>query len=296
MSRILIGGTATIDFVFRLDRMPEAAEKYRADAMQAVGGGGAANAAVAVSRLGGQAILTSRIGRDTIGDMIVAGLRREGVDCTLVRRFEDGTSPLSSVYVDSSGNRQIVNFRGDKLPTDADRLAESAPAFDAVLADTRWTEGGQTLLRLARERGVPSVIDGEAPVPDVLVRNASHVAFSLQGLRDYAGTADPVQGLTRTRARTDAWLCVTDGANGIWFTEGGAISHVPAFAVDVVDTLGAGDVWHGAFVLRLAEGADERTALVFASAAAALKCTAFGGRKATPTRETTDKFLQENPL
>ena len=75
------------------------------------------------------------------------------------------------------------------------------------------------------------------------------------------------------------------------FVEDGTIAHLPAFAVEAVDTLGAGDVWHGAFALGLAEGQGERAAIRFASAAAAIKCTRFGGRAGAPQRTEIEAFL-----
>ena len=81
------------------------------------------------------------------------------------------------------------------------------------------------------------------------------------------------------------------GGGRVWAVEDGTIAHIPAFVVETVDTLGAGDVWHGAFALALAEGQGAREAIRFASAAAAIKCTRFGGRAGAPTRQEVDAFL-----
>ena len=104
----------------------------------------------------------------------------------------------------------------------------------------------------------------------------------------------PSDALARAQAEFGAWVAVTDGANGVRIADAASFSHVPAFRVDVVDTLGAGDIWHGAFALRLAEGADELEAVRFANAAAALKCLAFGGASTCPDRVATEIFLREN--
>ena len=86
---------------------------------------------------------------------------------------------------------------------------------------------------------------------------------------------------------------MTDGESGVFFLDNNRVEHIPAFKVDVKDTLGAGDIWHGAFALRLAEGADEITAIEFANAAAAIKCTRHGGRAGCPDRDRTNDFLTE---
>ncbi len=95
-------------------------------------------------------------------------------------------------------------------------------------------------------------------------------------------------------AANGAFVCVTDGANDTRFQRGEETGRVPTFVVDAVDTLGAGDIWHGAFALALAEGRGEREAIRFAAAAAALKCTAFGGRSAIPTRDQVEHFLMDH--
>ncbi len=295
MSTILTVGVAVIDIVMSVDELPRRPEKYRARDAAIIGGGCAANAAVAVARLGGNALLAARTGRDPIGDMIVGGLEAEGVDCALVRRIEGGRSSFSSIYVDAAGERQIVNFRDMVLSFDASWLASAIPPkLDAILADTRWPQGAAVAMRTARERGVPGILDAEAPVREAgeALELASHIAFSAQGLRDFAASGDLSAALKAARQETGAWVCYTDGLNGVTFCDGGELSHVPAYTVEVVDTLGAGDVWHGAFALALGEGRDERDAIRFANAVAALKCTRFGGRTGTPGRAEAEEFMR----
>jgi sulfofructose kinase len=241
---------------------------------------------VAVARLGGEAWLAARLGDDAVGRMVVAGVEAEGVDCSLVRLTPGGRSAFSSVYVDAAGERQVVSFRGEGLDDSPDLIA-GAPTLDAVLADTRWTPGNHAALELARARGIPAVLDAEAPIDPALLPLASHVAFSRQGLASVA-EGDPAEAIAALDL--EAWACVTDGAEGVHVRGG---PHVPAPRIDAVDTLGAGDVWHGAFALRLAEGADEIAAVRFANAAAALKCTRPWGREGCPTRAETDAFLKE---
>jgi sulfofructose kinase len=296
MKRILLSGIAVMDFIFRLDEFPRQAEKYRARDSAITGGGCAAGAAVAISRLGGAASLACRLGDDRVGDMIVADLEADGVDCTLAARVAGCRSSYSSVYVDGRGERQIVNFRDTSLPADAQWLEPRLPQrFDAALADTRWPAGAGVAMTRARELGVPGIIDAEAPFEGVeeALERASHIAFSAVGLRAFTGLDERAAALAAA-GRNGAFVCVTDGALGAFYLDGeGNLVRVPAFEVDAVDTLGAGDVWHGAFALRLAEGAHEATAIRFANAAAALKCRQFGGRAGAPDRPQTEQFLTE---
>jgi sulfofructose kinase len=286
MARVLCVGSSVIDFVFRLDVLPTRPEKLRAADARIVGGGCAANAAVAVARLGGEAWLAARLGDDEVGRMVVAGLEAEGVDCALVRRTPGARSAFSSVYIDEEGERQVVSFRGEGLDDSPDLIA-GAPPVDIVLTDTRWTPGNLAALDLARARGIPGVLDAEAPIDRALLSAATHVAYSRQGLASVS-FGPPAEALAALDVA--AWACVTDGADGVHVRGGPRIA---APRVDAVDTLGAGDVWHGAFALRLAEGAEELEAIRFANTAAALKCARPWGRLGCPTRDETERFLKE---
>jgi len=241
-------------------------------------------------------MLASRLGSDQVAEMIAAGLEADGVDCTMLKRFEGRRSSFSSVFIDQAGERQIVNFRDPELPMEAGWLLAALPDdFDAALADTRWPDGAEVLMRTARERGVPGVLDGEAPIreAEAALHLASHVAFSAQGLRDWAEHEDLDAALNDVAAETGAFVCVTDGAKGVIWRHGTASGFEPAYAITPLDTLGAGDVWHGAFALRLGEGASPPEAIRFASAVAAIKCTRTDGRGGYPTRAETETFMKE---
>ena len=290
-TEVLIAGMAVADFVFRVPAIPTEAEKYRADSMEIVVGGPAANAAIAIARLGGRAVLSTRLGEDGVADAIRGDLESEGVDCRIRRA---GRSPLSAVAVDAAGERQIVNFRGEGLAEEPEPLGDPAPA--AVLVDMGWTTAALAGLALARARGVPGVVDAETPATEAVLRAASHVAFPRRGLAAFTGIGDKEEALLAASRGLDGWVCVTDGAAGVSYVAEGRIETVPAFPIRAVDTLGAGDIWHGAFTLRLAEGAGEPDAVRFANAAAALKCTGFGGGRASPTRAAVERFLADHPM
>jgi sulfofructose kinase len=296
MAKVLCIGQAVQDFVFTVDDMPTQADKYRASDFETVGGGPAATAAVAISRLGGTAQLAARIGDDLPATLIIAELESYGVDCELVERLAGRCSSVSSVVVDSGGERLIVNYLDNSMESKPYWLPGELPQdVAAVLTDTRWPEGALLGLRLARQNGLPAILDGDLPVPKdgELVRSASHVAFSAGGLAEFSGIDDPESAIQSVNEQTDAWCCVTLGSRGALVIDDGQLTHIPAFRVAVRDTLGAGDVWHGAFALALAEGQSTNDAMTFASAAAALKVQNGGGRVGCATREDVNKFLQQ---
>ncbi|MGI9402647.1 MAG: PfkB family carbohydrate kinase [Rhizobiaceae bacterium] len=297
MARILVTGVAVIDFVFQLEEFPDRPEKYRTHEAAITGGGCGANAAVAVARLGGEALLASRLGDDPVGDMIVADIVGEGVSCDLVKRFPGCRSSFSSVYLNREGERQIVNFRDDNLSMDARWMEDAIPeGLDAILADTRWPQGAAKAMAAAKRTGIPGVLDAEAPLEDSseALQLASHVAFSAQGLKDFTGLEETKAGLAAASQQIDGWLCVTNGEHGVDILAGGRASNIPAYEIEAVDTLGAGDVWHGAFALKLGEGASEVEAIRFANAVAAIKCTKMGGRLGTPDRDAVKQFMKGN--
>lgn len=290
-------GGAVQDFIFFVDEIPREPRKYRANEFLTVGGGCAATAAVAASRLGGNVLLSVRLGNDLTADLIVAELEEYGVDCTFVSRHEGLRSPISSIFVDQDGERLIMGFRDQRMPDATDSLPDSLPdGINVVLTDTRWAAGNLQVAHLARQANIPCVLDGESPFDECrdLIELSTHVVFSAPGLRDLSGTDDRRDGLKSVRAMTDAWLAVTDGSNGTFVLDGDAVVEVPAPPVQVVDTLGAGDVWHGAFALALGEGQGELAAVRFANAAASLKCGRKGGRMGSPERDEVLALMEES--
>lgn len=292
MTRILMAGVAVADFVFKVAEMPRKAEKYRALDAFVNSGGNASNAAVAAVRLGASVTLAARLGADPVGGIILSSLEARGVDTSLVRRFSGGRSSFSSVYLDPQGERQIMNFRGTGLGEDASWLDCSEP-FDAMLADNRWTPITERAIAIARKAGRPAIVDAEAPFDAQSVAGATHIAFSAQGFADFAGPGEIGKALPDAARSLGAWIAVTDGANGTWHVDNGRPVNTPAYRVEAVDTLGAGDTWHAAFALLLAEGKTEADAVRFANAAGALKCTREGGVDGAPTRGEVEKFMRE---
>lgn len=297
---ILCSGIAVLDQIFRVAAFPERDAKIRALDFVAVVGGGAANAAIAIARLGGAARFTGPLGdgngNDPIGDRIVAGLQAEGVSCSCVR-VNGRVSPVSAILVDSHGGRTITHYRDEALHdaciADPDRLIADV---DGVLADDHYPEFTAPICAAARRRGLPVVLDVEkrTTATDPLFLAATHRIFSRSGLTATTGCDDPAAGLRRLDTNDSAFLAVTDGAGPVHWRTSDTSGETPTFAVDAVDTLAAGDIFHGAFALALIETGDSVRALRFAAAAAALKCTRFGGGAATPTRSEVEQFMLVN--
>jgi len=261
----------------------------------------AANAAVAVARLGGDAVLWSPLGEDGIADIIRAQLLAEGVDVEALRRFPGRTSSTSAVIVDRRGERLVIGYRGTALQAPSEWLPlGQVRSAGALLADVRWQEGTATALRAARDAGVPAILDAEeatAEILEALVGCADHAVFSERGLAVFA-PGDAEGGLRRALALGAQVAAVTQGAAGVMWVEAGAPAQVrrePGFAVRAVDTLTASDQFHGATTLTIAEDSPIPAAIRIGCAAAAIKCTRPGGRSGAPTRAEVEALLAHAP-
>jgi sulfofructose kinase len=296
MTTVVCIGIAVLDYVFEVDEFPAGEGKFYARGYREIGGGVAANAAAAVAKLGGTARYVGRVGADGAGERITTDLAALGVDVSAVESVDGVASPVSAILVDATGERIIVNHTPPDLFAggSVDRAARIAGA-DAVLVDVRWPAGAAAALAAAQAADIPSVFDFDRPMVDggrELIGLASHIVFSRHALAATAETADVVAGLERIRERSPAWPAVTTGADGVWWLDDDGTHHRDAFPVDVVDTVGAGDVFHGAFALALGEGRSEHEAVEFAAAAAAIKCSRPGGRDGTPNRDDVEQLLR----
>ncbi len=292
--RVICCGQIVMDHSFNVDEIEAAPSKVTARRYHAGVGGMSAHAAIAVARLGGEVSFWGRVGDDQAGEELAAAMAAEGVEISGLKRLAGAQTPLSAVIVDKRGERSIVTYRGNGLSTETDWLPlEALDGAGAVLCDPRWTQGTAAVFAAARARGVASVLDAEKSEMRVLldlVPLVDHAIFAAPGLRIFAGISNPAEGLKRALASGPLKLAaVTRGEDGtLWLAPGMSRPvELPAFKVVATNTTGAGDVFHGAYALAIAEGQSTAQALRFASAAGALR--ARDGE--TPTRAMVDGLL-----
>jgi sulfofructose kinase len=293
-----VGHTA-LDYVFTVnaDDLPKGSAKLRASDFFESGGGMAANAAAAIVRLGGRARFCGPVGDDPAGERMTQELASTGVDVSGTQRVRGASSSLSTVIVNRRGERLIVGHRGSALESRADPAMSSKIAnAAALLADVRWPDGALSALSAARARGCPTVLDADVSDRTVLERLAAlaeHVVFSELGIAAFAPELSVKEGLRRALGYGAQIAAVTRGERGVYWMSADApeVRYLPAYRVEPVDTTGAGDVFHGAYVLAIAEGQPPEEALHFACAAAALKCTRRGARSAPTRAEVVELML-----
>ncbi len=287
---VLCVGHASCDVTMSVAHHPAADEKMQADAMDLCGGGPAANAAVQVARLGGTVAFVGTLGTDMFGDMHCRELQQAGVDAQwLVRR---GKTPVSQILAKPDGCRSVINFKGDMPWLAADVLPTARMSAAVMLFDGHEPLLSVRLQEQAEQQGVMTVLDAGSvhQGTEALVWRVGHLVASQRFACTFCDTDDAGQALRMLAARRNR-VVITLGAEGLlWFCDG-EFGQLPAFPVDVVDSTGAGDAFHGAYALGLARGMDWQSLLRFASAAGALACTRLGARTALPDRQTVACLL-----
>jgi sulfofructose kinase len=298
--RILCIGMPVRDLTFRVQELPERGFKVNASHFDEICGGNALNAAIGIVRLGGRASICGPMGdaRETSSRYIFDKLAHEGIDTRHIVHMPGLVTPISNIMIDPSGERTIVTFRDPDLwkvhLPDAGEMLEDC---HAILTENRCAEFCTDLCVEARRRGIPVIVDVDRTMSlrEGLLTASSHLVFSSEALQATAGTADDAEALKKIAKLTPSFLAGTRGALGtLWLDEQHNLQQTPAFPVHTVDTLGAGDVFHGAFALAVTEKQHIPNALRFASAAAALKCTRFGGAFAAPQRAEVEELLSHS--
>lgn len=296
---ILSVGALTCDLMFSVATLPDRPGKFLANGGSMVAAGMATSAAIAVARLGRPVALWASAGDDGLGDFLVTSLGREGIDASHVRRVPSTMSATASILVAPDGERVVVPYYAAGLTTVPENVPPIAGgAFAAVLADVRWPAAAALALDAARMAGVPGILDldvGPAVVLADLAPRASCIAASLAGASILTGMNQAGAAAFELHRRFGSTVVVTDGDAGLAYIAPGSgeVRYLPAYRVEAVDTNAAGDVFHGAFAVALADGAPLEAALRFASAAAAIKCTRSGGPRGAPDRAEVERFLLE---
>lgn len=188
----------------------------------------------------------------------------------------------------------VANYPSPDLPAAADWLHEiDFSQWDIVLADVRWHDGAKQAFTLARQQGVPTLLDADVTPQDIaeLIALSDHAAFSAPGLRRLTQLDETENALKKAQTLTNGHVYVTQGRDGCFWLENDTLCHQPGFEVNVIDS------YHrGRRVPRCAGGQPGQKlpaadAVRFASAVAALKCTKPGGRAGIPDCDQTRSFL-----
>ena len=280
---VLCVGHACYDLIFAVDHHPAPDEKARAGAFVSCGGGTAANAAMTAAALGARTAFAGYLGDDIYGDQHLAEFHAAGVDTQLVVHGAAAT-PISAIFVKPDGARSIVNYKGDTNRLTGDDLLFATVSPKVVLFDGHQPALALAVAAWARAHGILTILDADTVNEGNLdlVRRCDIVAASEHFAQAFTGAPTPAAGIASLAEIAPA-VVVTLGERGLMWQREGETGALPAFAVDVVDTTGAGDTFHGALAAGAARGMAWPDLLRFASAAGALCCTKHGARLGIPT-------------
>jgi ribokinase len=287
-------GSATVDDLLFLPSYPVPDTKNKLDRVERYGGGLVATALVAVARFGGRAAFAGVLGDDDISRWVETDLAREGVDVSVVARNTEARPIHAFIVVESATQTRTIMYTvdgrtgaDDELPT-----AETIHAAKVLLIDDVGTDAIMRPTQIALDAGIPVVADFEWTHNPALVQMPDHLIVSQRFASRFTGAATPAGAAQRLWHDQREVVVITCGSEGCWvLTAEGQPIHQAAFPVQVVDTTGCGDVFHGAYAAALTWNFSLTERIRFATAAAALKATRAGGRQGIPTREKVEAFL-----
>jgi sugar/nucleoside kinase (ribokinase family) len=285
---VICVGASNLDTIVAVDHVPADDERMTATDFITAGGGPAATAAVALARLGARVAMCGVVGDDREGEIVRALLEEERVDTRWLRTDASATTARAVVLAsDSTGGRSIVT------------TVAPEPSVDEIpIGESTWIHADQTGYRsVARALGGSGggtllSVDAGNPIRDLTLDGVELYAPTLAALLLRYEAGDREGAFAAASASGASQLVATDGANGSWVATATGIQLVPSFAVDVVSTLGAGDVFHGALLAGLVQGLSLLKATTRANAAGALACTQIDGRSGIPTSQELDSFLR----
>lgn len=285
--QILGFGASAIDDIIYVDRLLQDG-KGRVVRRERDYGGNVATALVAAARLGGRAGFIGWLSEGGTGDASIAELERHGVETSFAPRRPDALPIRSTVIVGPNGDRFIA-YDDDVPHGTADTLGDDVLARARILLIDGYAIHAATVVARARDLGLTVVADIEwsaGPATHRLMDLCDHLVLPFGFARLFTGADDAAVMLSRLWSDRRSAVVLTDGARGAYVRQrdDDAMWHVPAHLVTPIDTTGAGDCFHGAYAVALADGKSPLDCALFAAAASAIAVTGHGGRRALPDR------------
>ena len=287
-------GVCTVDHIMTVPKMPGDNVNMRAGSYVRQPGGLASCALAAAAKLGARCKIIANIGADEDGRYIRQQLEAEGIDTSLLLTRPGSASHVSLILVNErTGERSIMTRLPTGEPVQAQEFKREDIASARVLFVDNINDATLQAAKWARDAGMRVLLDPARPYAEIkpLLRYVDVPIVPEAWARAWMPQQPPAAVTQRLRDDGAEIAVVTLGERGAVVSWGGETRAFPAYAVDVVDTTGAGDAYHGAFLYALLQGWDVPRMAQFAAAVGALNCRALGGRHALPTLAETDAFL-----
>jgi sugar/nucleoside kinase (ribokinase family) len=292
-------GAVAVDELIYVEAYPPADSKARVLRTERQCGGLTAIALIAASRLGAECAYAGVLGEDELSRFAIQEMRNEGVDLKHLRQRRNVLPVHSFIVIDSTnGTRNVFCDVSGALGAGENWPEETLIRNSRVLfADHFGLPGMIRAAKVARRAHIPVVADFErdpGPKFATLLALVDHLILSCSFAQALTSERNPVRAAKALWTPQRKVVAITCGEQGCWYLNGAALAkarHQPAFKVNVVDTTGCGDVFHGAYASALARGVNVEQCIRFASAAAALKATKPGAQNGIPNRAAVERFL-----
>ena len=297
--RIAVIGSANIDLTTFADRFPKPGETIFGNKFDLGFGGKGANQAVAARLCGAEVFMVARVGSDLFGPATIENFRKQGIDPTHVKQIEGLSSGVAPIFVEPNGQNRILVVKGanDALkPADVDAAAETLKSADCIVLQFEIPlETVYYAIEFARKHGIRCILN---PAPaqavdlgalkdlDYFVPNESE-AETITGI-PVKNVDDAKQCAAKLVAGGIRRVIITLGANGSLLATRDGSEHVAPFAVNAIDSTGAGDAFIGSFAVFLGEGVPEKEAVRRANLYAGLSTTGIGTQKSFYDRARFD--------
>lgn len=297
-------GSTNFDLVVKADRLPKEGESMLTTSLKFFPGGKGANQAVGIARLGAKTTFIGAVGKDMIGDFLMAGLESNAIDTTYVRRDPGRTTGCAFIMLFPNGNNSIIvdpaaNFT--LTPAEIERAEEVIAKADALCTVLEIPlETIEAALKAARKAGKLTVLDAGPPrnCPPEILKLADIVSPNETELAHLTG--EEVSGRVSAREAAEILLdlgvktvVLKLGSDGAMLVTGKSHKHFPAYKVNAVDPTAAGDAFTAALTVQLAAGAKIDAAIRYANMAGALAVTKLGAQPSLPTKDEVDAFAEK---
>ncbi len=273
-------GLSTIDVVYGVDEFPAANTKVAARSQEVFVGGPATNAAVTFAQLGGEPALVAAVGRNTLAVVVREEIKKHKIQLVDLNPEFEGLPALSSVTVDSKGRRNVVSANATRATIPPARVdASLCESARIVMVDGHFMEACQEWAGAAKARGKPVVLDGGSwkDGTDELLKSVQTAICSADFLPPGCASRDKVIAFLKSKGVAN--IAITDGAKAIHFASGQSSGTISVPQVEVVDTMGAGDILHGAYCFFASTGRGFIESLAEATKIASESCRYAGTRE-----------------
>ena len=297
MSKIIGIGAAVLDTVIEMESFPEEDAKIKADNIFSTGGGPVGNALVCISKLGIECAFLGLLSKNNNGLQLVDEFKQYNVDTKYIKLLENTQGITSYIILNKEkGTRTCIFDRGN-VPDDPSLLDfECIKDYDILHLDGNYLNTAIEGAKVAKKYGKKVSLDAGTAYPgiekllpyvDILI-TSEDFALKITNKSD----VEEAMVLLNDKYHPEV-LAVTQGSKGGCYLKNNVIHHYNSYKVDCVDSNGAGDTFHGAFLVAYLDGMSLKDCCLFASATSAIKCQKAGVRIALPEKEKVLTFLSE---